>query len=67
MRSKYEALHGTLKRIIGLINVNTRGMNNAKSETVEIKIEELLELLPAERRAQFLKAMLEKENSIKVE
>jgi hypothetical protein len=62
--SKYQELQNTLTRIIKLINSNMRGMNNAKSETLEIKIEELLDLLPAERRQPFLEAMLEKEGNI---
>lgn len=61
LKHKYETLHGTLKRIIKLINSNVRGMNNAKAETVEIKIEELLGTLPPERRTKLLEKMLEKE------
>jgi hypothetical protein len=42
-------------------------MHNAKNETLEIKIEELLQILPADRRKKLLEKVLEKENSLKVE
>jgi hypothetical protein len=67
MQTKYQTLHGTLKRIIRLIDSNVRGMHNAKNETLEIKIEELLQILPADRRKKLLEKVLGKENSLKVE
>lgn len=61
MEIKHRTLQSTLKRILGLINLDMRGLNNAKAETVEMKVEELLALLPPDRRQKLLERMLEKE------
>lgn len=65
VKSEAEEIQMFLHRILRFIEVDRRGINNAKPEVVKASVRQMLDLLPESERAAFINQLAEENSHVK--